>query len=153
MFRKQITRFLVGVFVVIAFDAVGSAQSQISEPGCDATLEAQGSGLIAVETLTRAEQRVEALRSRLLEIQTKEMELQDLLDELDYRMSPENIQRALLFVGSVRPMDERRDALRTRLENEKARVNKQLELLASSRMRLEAAISDAERQVERLRRN
>lgn len=152
MFRKQVTRFLVVLFVVMAFAAQALAQSSSrSEPNCDATLEAQASSLVAAETLTRAEQRVEALRARLLEIQMKEMELQDRLDELDYQMSPENIQRVLLFVGSARPMDERRDALRTRLENERARVNKQIELLAPTRMRLEAGIRDAEREVERLR--
>jgi len=46
-------------------------------------------------------------------------------------------------------MDELRDALRIRLESEKARVNKQLDLLASTRERLEAAIREAE--LERVR--
>ena len=51
----------------------------------------------------------------------------------------------------MRPMDELRDALRIRLESEKARVNKQLDLLASTRERLEAAIREADAELERVR--
>jgi hypothetical protein len=55
----------------------------------------------------------------------KEIELQAQLEDLDYRLLPENIQKALAFVGSVRPMDELREALRIRIENEKVSVAKQ----------------------------
>lgn len=48
-------------------------------------------------------------------------------------------------------MDELRDALRVKLENEKARLNRQLEVLESRRERLEAAIREAEADVEHLR--
>ena len=40
----------------------------------------------------------------------REFELETRLDELNYQMTPDRIQRALAFVGSVRPMDELRDA-------------------------------------------
>jgi predicted nuclease with TOPRIM domain len=81
----------------------------------------------------------------------RELDLQTCVDDLDYQLTPDSIQRALAFVGSVRPMDELRDALRVRLESEKARLNKQFELLESRRGRLEAAISEADADVERLR--
>jgi predicted nuclease with TOPRIM domain len=81
----------------------------------------------------------------------RELDLQTRVDDLDYQLTPDSIQRALAFVGSVRPMDELRDALRVRLESEKARLNKQFELLESRRGRLEAAISEADADVERLR--
>ena len=80
-----------------------------------------------------------------------EAELQARIVELDYQMTPGAIQRSLAFVGSVRPMDELRDALRARLENEKARVTKQLELVASNRERVEGAINAADAEASRIR--
>jgi chromosome segregation ATPase len=101
--------------------------------------------------LARAEERAEALRAKLFDLQMQEIELQSRLDHLDYQLTPESIQRALALVGSVRPMDELRDGLRKKLESERARVNKVLEHLASSREQLEAALSRAEAELERLR--
>jgi hypothetical protein len=108
--------------------------------------------LVEIEMLMRAEHRAEALGVQLLDLQMKEIELQAQLEDLDYRLLPENIQKALAFVGSVRPMDELREALRIRIENEKTRVNRQLEILASSRERLESMVSEADVEVEFLRR-
>jgi predicted nucleic acid-binding Zn-ribbon protein len=70
---------------------------------------------------------------------------------MDYRLTPANIQRAITFVSSTRPMDELRNELRQRLEDEKARVKEQVELLASSRERLEVEIRRAKEEIERLR--
>jgi hypothetical protein len=78
------------------------------------------------------------------------MSLHARLDDLDYQLTPEAIQRALAFVGSPRPMDEFREALRIRLESQKARVHRQLEL-SSNRERLESAIRETEADLERLR--
>ena len=103
-----------------------------------------------LDLLSRAEGRAAALRTRLLGLQTREVDLQGQLADLDYQATPEAIQRALAFVGSVRPMDELRDALRKRLENEKARVAKQLELLTATRQQVEAALSTTEADIQRL---
>ena len=103
------------------------------------------------QSLTRAENRADALRAQLVNLQMKEAELQSRLDELDYQMKPESIQRALALVGSVRPMDELRAALRARLEKEKFRTNEQLELLAATRAKLENAIREAVGECTRLR--
>jgi hypothetical protein len=111
----------------------------------------QPPGRVDVEMLTRAENRADALRAQLVNLQMREFELQARIDELDYQMSPESIQRALAFVGSVRPMDELRVDLRARLEREKARTSTQLDLLATARAKLEAAIRDAESECDRLR--
>jgi hypothetical protein len=81
----------------------------------------------------------------------REIELHARLDELDYQMTPESIQQALAFVGSVRPKDELRANLRARLEKEKLRINAQVELLASARAKLEAAICDTAAECARLR--
>ena len=149
-----ITRFLIGLFLALALAPQGFAQSPGNRPvdKCEsATLKTQVSSLSDFEFVERAEQRAEALRAKLFDLQMQEINLQIYLDDLDYRLRPDSIQQALAFVGSVRPMDELRNDLRTRLENEKARVNKQFELLASSRERLEAAISRADAEAERLR--
>ena len=106
---------------------------------------------VDLELLTRAENRADALRAQLGNLQMREMELQARIEELDYQMKPESIQRALAFVGSARPMDELRANLRARLENEKSRTNAQLEALASTRMRLETALRSAEAECVRLR--
>ena len=104
-----------------------------------------------LELLTRAENRADALRAQLGNLQMREMELQARIEELDYQMKPESIQRTLAFVGSARPMDELRANLRARLESEKSRTNTQLETLASTRMKLETALRSAEAECARLR--
>jgi chromosome segregation ATPase len=101
--------------------------------------------------LARAEQRADSLRERLSDLQDRQLELQGRLEDIEYDITPERIQQALAFVGSVRPMDELREARRTRLETEKARINKQLELLDARGRRLEASIAQADRDVEMLR--
>ena len=106
---------------------------------------------IDLELLTRAENRADALRAQLGNLQMREMELQARIEELDYQMKPDSIQRALAFVGSARPMDELRANLRARLESEKSRTNTQLEALASTRMKLETALRGAEAECVRLR--
>jgi len=141
MYTKHIKRFLIGVFIALLLAVPGFAQ----------THEQRDQALIDVELLTRAENRADALRTQLLDLQMKEIDLQARLDDLDYRLRPENLQQALIFVGSVRPMDELRDDLRARIESEKTRVNEQLELLASTQAKLEAAISDADAECARLR--
>jgi chromosome segregation ATPase len=103
-----------------------------------------------LELLPRAEERAANLRTKLLELETREVELQRQIADLEYQATPAAIQRSLAFVGSVRPMDELRDALRTRLESEKARVTRQLELLTATRQRLEATLSTAEAEIQRL---
>lgn len=103
-----------------------------------------------LELLSRAEERAATLNTRVLEAQMRELELQERISELEYQASPDAIQRSLAFVGSVRPMDELRDALRKRFEEEKARVSKQLELLITTRQRLEASLAAAQTEVQRL---
>lgn len=152
--NKQIKRFLGGLVVAAAFYAPGYGQSLATRQPeiCESrTAEPQAGSLIDRELAARAEQRAEALWSKRFEIQMQEMDLQRTLEDLDYRMTPEGIQRALWFVGSARPMDEFREALRSRLESEKARITRMLEMLESTRERLDAAIRDADAELERVR--
>lgn len=151
--KVQMMRFLLGISFALAMTGPGMAQSSESRSdGSERTaLTAKASRLIELEFVARAEQRVEALRAQLIDLQMSEMELQSRVDDLEYQLTPDQIQRALALVGSVRPMDELRDALRVRLEREKARLNKQLESLETRRQSLVEAISEADANIQCLR--
>jgi predicted RNase H-like nuclease (RuvC/YqgF family) len=154
MCKIRIPHILAGLLLALGLGAQGFAQSSESRPSDareNALVKASSSRFNDLEIVVRAEQHAETLRAKLFDLQLQELELQARLDDLDYRMTPESIQQTLVFIGSTRPIDERREALRTRFENEKARVNKLLEMLAANRERLEAAISKADAEVERLR--
>jgi len=86
---------------------------------------------------------VEQLRSQLSDIQTKETALQDRIKQLDEDLLPENIEKYFALNGSTHP-EELREQRRRQLENQKASVQSQLGQLATSRARLEAAITTAE---------
>lgn len=77
------------------------AQTSTREATSQGTRDADG-----IEMLMRTEQRAESLRAKLLDLEMKEIELPARLEDFDVRLRPENIQKALSLVGSVRPMDE-----------------------------------------------
>ena len=104
-----------------------------------------------MERLTRAEQRAENVRAQLLEVESKLADLQPRLEQIEYGLKPEVIERSAAGFGTVRP-EEVRETRRRQLENEKARVQAQIRILESSRARLEAAIITADGEVDRLRR-
>ncbi len=99
-------------------------------------------GGVANDPPTAAEESA-TLRLQLVEVQEKEGELQNRVLLLDENLKPENIERALAGVGSTRP-EELREQRRRQLENEKKSTLEQLEQLAASRARLEAAIANAD---------
>ena len=103
-----------------------------------------------LERLTRAEQRAEELRRQLREITDKEFQHQERLAEIEYESQSDSIQRRAALVGSLNPSAVR-EAIAQQLERERARIQKQLELLATSHTRLEAAVASADAEVERLR--
>lgn len=107
--------------------------------------------MIDMERLTRAEQRAESLRAQLLDNETKMADLQSRLDQIEYAIKPENIERATATYGTTRP-EEAREARRKQLENERARVQSQIKLLETSKTRLELAIATADNEVDLLRR-
>jgi chromosome segregation ATPase len=113
-------------------------------------MEQQQRTLVDLERLTRAEQRAENLRKQLLDVSTKQADLEARRDQIDSDMRPENIERVASANGSTRPEDVRADR-RRQLENEKARVQAQLDLMAQSRVRLEAAVATADAEVDTLR--
>jgi hypothetical protein len=102
-------------------------------------------GLLGVRTpaQSNAQERAANLRTQLIEAQARQAELQSRLQQLDEDLKPENIERSLAGVGSVRP-EELREARHRQLEIEKRGVQSQLDVLAASRSRLETAIAAAD---------
>lgn len=100
---------------------------------------------VSAQTTQSAAQTAENLRWQLRDLQTKEAELQSRLNQLDYDLKPENIERYFAGVGSTRP-EELRESRRKQLQAEKNSVVAQLQSIADSKLRLEAAISRADAQ-------
>ena len=90
-----------------------------------------------------AAQTVDTLRLQLLETEAKEAELESRAKQLDEDLKPENIARALAGIGSTKP-EELRETRRRQLTIERDSVRAQLNLVAKSKERLEAAIRTAE---------
>ncbi len=103
-----------------------------------------------MERLTRAEQRSESLRAQQIDVESKLADLQSKLEQIEYQLKPENIERVGGF-GTVHP-EEARDARRRQLENERSRVLAQIKILETSRARLETSVAAADAEVDALRR-
>jgi hypothetical protein len=98
---------------------------------------------IAVAAQEAPQESAANLRAQLTETQGKQAELELRLQQLEEDLKPENIERGLAGIGSTHPEDLR-EARRRQLEIQKKGVQSQLDVLASSRTRLEAAIARAD---------
>lgn len=98
---------------------------------------------IYAQDTASSQQSIETLRSQLHDIEAKQAALEARSRQLDDDLRPENIERSLALTGSTRP-EELREQRRQQLEKEKASVQSQLEQLATSRARTQAAITAAE---------
>jgi septal ring factor EnvC (AmiA/AmiB activator) len=107
--------------------------------------------LVDLERLSRAEQRSAELWKQLRDVESQQADLQSRLEEIDYALKPENIDRSVAGYGSTRPEDVR-EQRRRQLEGDKQRTQKQLEQLTANHTRLETAIVSADAEVERLRK-
>jgi hypothetical protein len=103
-----------------------------------------------MERLTRAEQRAEQLRSQLMDIQGKIADFESRLEQVDYALRPENIERSTQGYGTVHP-EQARDARKKQLESERTRLQAQLKLAETSKSRLEVAVGNADAEVDHLR--
>ncbi|HEX3186828.1 MAG TPA: hypothetical protein VHQ94_18675 [Pyrinomonadaceae bacterium] len=103
-----------------------------------------------MERLTRAEQRSEQLRMQLLDTESKMADIEIKLEQIEYAIKPENIERATQGYGSVRP-EEARETRRRQLENERTRLRSQFKILETSKSRLEVASTSADNEVDQLR--
>jgi hypothetical protein len=102
------------------------------------------------QSASAVELQIEALRAQLREVAEKEAELQVRARQLEEDLRPENVQRSVAHVGTT-DASALREERRRQLERQKVGVDEQLSSLASSRSRLEAAITTAEAEAVRLR--
>ena len=100
--------------------------------------------------LIKEEQRAQALQAQLRDTIDKEASLQRKIDQTDEQMRPENIESQLAAFGSVHP-EEARESLRRRLNNEKLRIQAQLDLLRQDHSRTQTALADSDTSAQRLR--
>ena len=103
-----------------------------------------------MERLTRAEQRAEQLRSQLMDVQSKIADFEARLEQIEFALTPENIESSTAGYGTTHP-EQARDARKKQLEGEKSRVQAQLKLAESSKTRLETAVANADSEVDLLR--
>jgi hypothetical protein len=83
------------------------------------------------------------LRNQLSQLNDREAEIKIRLQELEYELKPENIERFFAGYGSLHP-EELREARRKKLQIEKDRLGAQLTEIGQSRQQLEAAIVAAD---------
>lgn len=113
-------------------------------------VEEQQRSLVDIERLSRAEQRAETFRAQLRDVQQRETDIQSQLDQIEYALQPENIDRAVGMLGTTHP-EELREQRRRQLEVQRTKVRAQYDQLEQSRVRLEAAIATADSEVDGLR--
>lgn len=116
--------YSVGLFVTFLL-LLGGAVESFSQNSQSAAAEAQ------------------QLRNELSKLADRQSEIEMRLQELEYELKPENIERYFAGMGSTRP-EELREARRKKLQAEKDRLKEQLTEIAEDRPRLEAAIQSAE---------
>ena len=98
---------------------------------------------VTAQETASAAQTAENLRTQLRDVQWKEADLKSRLNQLDYDLKPENIERYFAGIGSTRP-EELREQRRLQLQSEKDAVVAQLKSLDDSKIRLEASIQRAD---------
>jgi len=103
-----------------------------------------------MERLTRAEQRAEQIRSQLIDTQSKIADLESRLEQVEYSLKPENIEKTTQGMGTVHP-EEARESRKRQLEGEKSRIQAQLKILETSKNRLEVSLANADSEVDLLR--
>ena len=133
-------------------DTINALSNQINRLNDKLTeMQSNDRSLLDMERLSRAEQRAESLRNQQLEVETRLADLQSQMDQIEYALKPENIERVTSGYGTTRP-EEARDSRRRQLESEKGRLQAQIRILETSRARLETAVANADAEVEALRR-
>jgi chromosome segregation ATPase len=114
-------------------------------------VEQSQQSMVDLERLSRAEQRSAQLRSELRDVQQKKGDLEAHLEDVEYALKPENIERATAGYGTTRPEDVR-EQRRKQLASERDRVRKQLAEFQASEDRLQQAIATSDAEVDRLQK-
>ncbi|HBB95825.1 MAG TPA: hypothetical protein DC054_10575 [Blastocatellia bacterium] len=114
-------------------------------------LQASQQSIVDLERLSRAEQRSAQLRAELNSIQTKKGELAAHLEDIEFGLKPENIERSTAGIGTTRP-EEVREQRRKQLESDRTRTQTQLDQLNASEGRAQQAIATSDADVDRLQK-
>jgi chromosome segregation ATPase len=88
--------------------------------------------LLDMERLTRAEQRAETLRSQLIDVQSKMADFQSRLEQIEYSLKPENIEKATMSYGSRTRLEAAIATADSEVDLLRARLNQQRDQDASS---------------------
>src|SRR6266513_2875915 len=114
-------------------------------------MQASQQSMVDLERLSRSEQRSAQLRTELSGVQAKKSELAAHLEDVEFALKPENIERATAGYGTTRP-EEMREQRRKQLESERTRTQQQLDQLNASEARAQQAIATSDAEVDRLRK-
>ena len=114
-------------------------------------LQASQQSMVDLERLSRSEQRSAQLRTELSGVQSKKSELAAHLEDIEFALKPENIERAAAGIGTTRP-EEVREQRRKQLESDRTRTQQQLDQLNTNEARLQQAIATSDADVDRLQK-
>ena len=114
-------------------------------------MQASQQSMADLERLSRAEQRSSQLRTELRDVQAKKSDLQAHLEQVEYDLKPENIERAVAGYGTTRP-EELRAQRQKFLENDRTRTRQQIDQLTASESRIEQAIATSDVELDRLQK-
>lgn len=106
--------------------------------------------LLNLDILTRAEQRTESLRKQLFEMIEKENSVKSRLEQIEFDIRPEMIERTLQLAGSMKP-EEIRENRRRSLSAERQNLQSLLTEIQNTRTNISFNLGKAEVMVEKLR--
>lgn len=106
--------------------------------------------LLNLDILTRAEQRSESLRKQHFEMIEKENTIRARIEQIEFDLRPEMIERALQLAGSLRPEDIRENRRKT-LEAERRNLQSLLVEIQLTGTNLNTSLQRADLMVEKLR--
>lgn len=106
--------------------------------------------LLNLDILTKAEQRTESLRKQLYEVIEKENAVRTKVEQLDFDMRPEMIDRVVSSAGSLRP-ENLRETRQKSLQAEKANLQSLLLQITANREKLEVSVRNAEFLADKIR--
>jgi len=114
-------------------------------------MQASQQSMVDLERLSRAEQRSLQLRAELRDVQTKKADLEAHLEQVEYELKPENIERAAAGYGTTRP-EELRAQRQRQLEGDRNRTRAQLDQLTANEARVQQALATSDAEVDRLQK-
>jgi len=114
-------------------------------------MQASQQSMVDLERLSRAEQRSSQLRAELREVQARKADLQAHLEQVEFQLKPENIERAAVGYGTTRP-EELRAQRQRQLEGDRDRTQQQIEQLTGNEARVQQALATSDVEVDRLQK-